>query len=736
VQASTDWEQISKLLETEFTALSPNGQLVDKALSLLRQWLFDASFEAQASAVRAHINSGKYALLLDSFYQLVPFGTGGRRGRVGYGPNRINQATVALSVQGHCNYLRQTFPNDALTVVVAYDTRVFRDISKTYEFLGDDHPVLGLTSRALARQACEIYAGNGISAFVPDLTVETSCLSTPELSFAIRHLKAAGGINVSASHNHPDDNGFKFYNREGAQDIPPVDQFLTSFMDNVEVVNRLTFAEGLDRGVIQVLPPEVHHAYLATNLKLTSKHAPASAAPIIYTPLSGTGDSTVGDVLRAAGYAVQLFKPQSNFDGTFSSVPFRLPNPEVPEAARPALAEADKQGAWLVLSTDPDADRVGVYAKAGDGDWRYLTGNDIASILAYYLVLDAELGPRKTGLLIKTLVTTRTLEAIAKRAGCPIVADLLVGFKYIAHVLASLERDGVYEGVRARPEDLVLAAEESHGVLLTPHIRDKDAAGGALILSELTAELRRRGRTLPEYLDALSIECGNFANVSRSIVLRGISGVRDIAAMMESLRSRPVERFGPYAVRRTDDYLSTEQHGPLQSETDRLSRNLLRYTLDGAQIVIRPSGTEPKTKLYVDIEGQKLVAENDRRAAVSLAHELALIVFDVCTERIGIRLSESARLLPDHVDVYLKRDFDQSFRGDLIGGCISLSRLSDDELLGWFRSRLFAYGAGADPLEATAAAVGHLCQTLAAEATDEEARTALLDVGRRVAGAR
>ncbi|MCI0485992.1 MAG: phospho-sugar mutase, partial [Blastocatellia bacterium] len=430
---SNTWEETSRRLREEFSKVSTDESLIENALRLLGDWLNDPLYEPQRGAVMAHIESGKYSLLLDSFYQMIPFGTGGRRGRVGYGPNRINSATVEMSVQGHCNYLQEAFPRrgtkESSEIVVAFDTRVFRDISCTYGFLGHDHSLIGLTSRALAYQACEIYAGNGFIVNVPDIESPTRYLSTPELSFLIRHLRALGGINVSASHNHPDDNGFKFYNIEGAQDIPPTDEELISFMSDVREVKRCPFEEAVRQGLIRILSDELHRAYISINLKLQSKETD-KATPIIYTPLSGTGDSTVGDVLRAAGYAVELYRPQADFDGTFSSIPFRLPNPEVPESASPALEEAEEKGAWMVLSTDPDADRIGVYARTARGEWRYLTGNDIALILAYYLVLDEERGPQRSGLIIKTLVTTRALEAVAAGGACKIIPDLLVGFKY------------------------------------------------------------------------------------------------------------------------------------------------------------------------------------------------------------------------------------------------------------------------------------------------------------------
>ena len=723
----------------EFLKSGANAAVVANALNLLLTWFEDPLYEAQRQPVLGHIASGQFSLLLDSFYQVIPFGTGGRRGRVGYGPNRINEATVAVSVQGHCNYLLERSPRPAPgVVVVACDTRLFSDILGTYRFLGPKHPLIGLSSKILAAIACEIYAANGFQVYAPSPHDGSGYLSTPELSFLIRRLQARGGINVSASHNHPDDNGFKFFNEHGAQDIPPVDLELMSYMDRVPEIQRIPFEAGLANGSIRYLEPEWHRDYIATNLAL---RPPGEVRPIrvMYSPLCGTGNSTVGDVLRAAGHDVLLYGPQAEFDGAFTSVPFRLPNPEVPEAASPALGEADAKGADIVLCTDPDADRLGLFAKTPSGGWRYVTGNSIGAILAYYLVADTARGPKRRGLLIKTLVTTRTIEAIAHAAGCPIVPDLLVGFKFIADVLQSLEEHGRYKDVQAQPGDLVLAAEESHGFLLTPHIRDKDAAGAALTLCDLVSALRSEGMFLTEYLDRLSLEFGNSAGAVRSIVMRGIRGGELLSSMMASLRSAPPAHFGEFAVRERRDYLSEKDFGPFSANpaTEIQARNVLHFQLEGAWVVIRPSGTEPKAKIYVEVEGRKLAPGGDRAAAAAVAQRLANLVFDDCLERIGFHLPKAASLLPDYVELDLKSKFGSEFGKDLLkqagssggSGNVEQARSGGDSgnesKLQWLKDRLAAYGGGVDPIDTVKSAVIEVCQELA-ETADEPARTALL----------
>jgi phosphoglucomutase/phosphomannomutase len=681
-------------VEKRFAALSSNSALVQQAVTSLEEWLSHPVYADSREPIESHLQHDQFALLLDSFYQMVPFGTGGRRGRVGFGPNRINPVTVAMSVQGHCNYLHETGATSGC-IVVAFDTRIFADIARTYAFLGDANPLRGLTSRALARLACEIYAANGFEVRVAGVHSDREYLSTPELSFAIRYLAALGGMNVSASHNHPDDNGFKFFNHQGAQDIPPTDQTMASYMGDVKEIRKTGWDTALTQGKIRALPENLHPAYIAANLAVRNK----SSLPVnvVYTPLCGTGNGSVGDVLRAAGYLVHVYQPHNNFDGTFAEVPFRMPNPEVPEAASPALAAAKELGADMVLSTDPDADRVGVFAKDAHGRWHYFNGNQIAAVLAYYLCLDAEIGPRRKGVLIKTLVTTRMIQRIAEQAGCAIVSDLLVGFKYIAHVLDCFEREGHYKEIEAATKDLIMAGEESHGILLTAAVRDKDAAGGALILCELLAQLRAHGRYLPEYRDAMTKQCGSFQNAARSIVMKGIRGVALLQQMMDSLRAQPPKEFAGMPVRRALDLLQPE-HGPLRSDTERLSRNFLVYELDRAQVVVRPSGTEPKAKIYVDLEG----------ATPAEARALAAQISVDCIGRLGVTLSTSASLLPDYVDLDLRVAFDTKFRLELEAALPDFASNEQPQQLHWLRERLAPYGSGSDPLAAASQAVSHL----------------------------
>ncbi|HOZ47023.1 MAG TPA: hypothetical protein PLO37_16935 [Candidatus Hydrogenedentes bacterium] len=706
------WQQARDRVSAAFGKLA-SAERAQNALELLDYWMKDPLFEPQWPGVLAHIEAERYPLLLESFYQFIPFGTGGRRGRVGFGPNRISEATVALSVQGHCNYLIERMSGEK-TVVIACDVRIFKDICGTYDFL-DDNPMLDLSSRILAGIAAEIYAGNGVMCFFVKPGEPKGYLSTPELSFLIRHLGALGGINVSASHNHPDDNGYKFFNTDGAQDVPPHDEELADFMNGPGAIKRMPFADGVAGGLIRGISPEGHTAYLESSLELRRGTLPVlgkQAPPIVYTPLSGTGLTTVAEVLRAAGHNLVLHEPQATFDGTFHTIPFRLPNPEVPQAPWPATETADACGASIVISTDPDADRLGLIAKGADGRWVHLNGNEIASILAYYLVIDAERGPRRKGIVITTAVTTGMIERIARNGGCSIVSDLLVGFKYIAHVLHGLEFDGRYHDVDGRAEDLILACEESHGFLLTPKIRDKDAAGAALVLADLVVKLAAEGKTILDYVDEVAANSGNFGNDIRSVLMSGMKGSDQMKALMLSLRADPPKRVGDRDVVEFRDFLGERPIGQtpgwpdveIVSSEDK-SSNLLMFRFDGARTIIRPSGTEPKVKVYAEAEAPGA----SRAEAKARAYGLATEMYGVCLERLGYSLSKAAGRIPDHVETDLKQAFDKTFTPAFLGRASELAASDAATILGWLRENLKAYGGGSDPLAVMKPALKVLC---------------------------
>jgi len=697
------------------------GELGRAAAERVRQWMQGGVPHAYPEIIAKHFEDERHLpLLFDAFWQVLPFGTGGRRGRVGYGPNRLNPTTVAMTVQGHCQYLRSAFPKAKdLVVVVANDVRVFNDLGGTYRFLGATHPLLGVSSRSLGRLACEIYAGNGLIAYFAEPEEPNAVLSTPELSFLIDRLKTEGGVNLSASHNPPDDNGIKVYDEFGSQPVAPQDQRLADAMLDATQIRSMPFEEALKKGLVRAIPAGLHEEYVDAYVKFygnTWKARPD--IPIVYTPLCGVGLTTVGDVLGRLGFPL-LTPPDEGPDGSFAPIPFKAPNPEVPQATEPACAFADANHVDVVLSSDPDADRIGVEVKRSDGRWHHLDGNQISSVLCYFLMLDPQ-GPRRRGLVIETLVTTKIIARIVEKVGDSWLADdLLVGFKYVADVLKKLEREGRYKHITCSPSQLVLATEESHGAICIPTIRDKDATPACMYLAALYQRLRLEGRTLLDYYIQIIEELGGYTELNRSIVMAGAEGVMKKDRIMASLRESPPQTLGGQTVRKIVDYWDPKAFGPFVSETDKLPRNVIQIFTDAFIIAVRPSGTEPKLKFYCQMlphgqpsraRGLALLKELKTRAEA-----VARQIYNELLARLDLSLSEAALLLPDIVDLDRKRDFDQKTVARLHEALAKTSFANLSELLAWLRGEVAAMTPGADPLPALKPAVAHLCKQWAAE---------------------
>lgn len=708
------WERVCELLVERYADLGRG------AVERLRRWLSGVIPYAYPEIIEKHLDEKYVPLLFDAFWQVLPFGTGGRRGRIGYGANRLNPSTVAMTVQGHCQYLRAAFPDRReLAVVIANDVRVFNDIARVYDFLGDHHPLLGVSSRSLGRLACEIYAGNGIVAYFAEPRTAHAVMTTPELSFLIGKLNAVGGVNLSASHNPPDDNGIKVYDQYGSQPVAPDDQRLVDAMNQATDIHTLPFEHALAQRMIREVPENLHEEYIKAYVKLYEKaYAPQPDLPIVYTPLCGCGLTTASDVLKRLGFPV-IVPPNQGPDSTFTVIPFKAPNPEVPEVTEPARAFADAEGSGIVLSSDPDADRVGLEIKLPGGSWYHFDGNQIAAVLCYFLMLDPQ-GPRRKGVVIETLVTTKVLGKIAEKAGQSwVVDDLLVGFKYVADVLKTLDRDGRYRDVRCSSQQLVLAAEESHGVMLLPNIRDKDSTPACMYLAALYQRLCREGKTLLDYYIQILEELGGYADVNRSIMMSGAEGTLKKDCIMESLRRSPPKTFGGHAVHKVVDYWDQKTFGPFVSDTDQLPRNVVQIFTDAFVITVRPSGTEPKLKFYCQLlphgesshaRGMELLREVRVKAGRVARH-----VYNELLARIDLSLSEVALLLPDIIDLDHKRDFEQQTIGQLREALAKGTFTSLNDLLGWLRTEVAAMIPGADPLPALKAPIAHLCSQWAEE---------------------
>jgi len=624
-----------------FGTLDLPEQFKNDALKHLEGWLTDEMFADYVPQIEHLIASGQWEFLLDSFYQVIPFGTGGRRGLVGVGPNRINPWTIQASAQGHSQYLLKTHGESARQqgVVLAYDVRRFTDTSR----YADDrpNPVRNLDCRQLAEAAARVYTANGIRVYLFEST-----RSTPELSFAIRHLEAVSGCMFSASHNLPTDNGKKVYDQYGGQLIPPHDQDLVDEVTgNVSAIQTQALEAATQKGLLEMIGSEVDQAYLevVAGLQLSD----ARGVKILYSPLHGTGLTSVYPALKAMGFDVHLDPATANLSGAFENVTFNIPNPEVIQSFDTALPNADAIGADVIMSTDPDADRIGVLVRH-DGRWAFLNGNEIGIVLCEYAIEQYRQAGRLTAdnVIIKTEVTTSLIDTIAAENGIQCIGDLLVGFKYIGERMNRLEAEG-------RQADFILGTEESHGFLMGNYARDKDAAGAAVWLAELASQLKSEGRTLVDYLNGIYAKYGYCHNYLTEIRLLGAKGIGQITAIMEHLRQNEISTVGAFTVaKKIDRWQGAPQ--PHLSRTDTSSRNVLLLKLENLdetrsiRITVRPSGTEPKFKIYIEVLGRPFEPgawTSVKRRIVEIQQQLERAFMSYCYGILGVDFPERGYLL-------------------------------------------------------------------------------------------
>jgi len=710
-----------------FGRLGFDQQVTTAAARALGTWLEQPAFELYRPQLQALLEAGRQAELFDAFWQTIPFGTGGRRGPVGAGPNRFNFHTLLTSVQGHAETLLEAHPDEPLRVVVAFDVRVFRDLRGVYD-PELPNPLLGTTSADFARRAAEVYVGNGLEVLMLDPS-GTDYMSTPELSFAIRHYRAHGGLNVSASHNHPDDNGGKFYNHHGGQDIPPLDEQLALRVEGISSVRETAFEEAVQAGKVRWLGEQDNERYLAMNRRLSLAPA-ARGGRIVYTPLNGTGSATVGRLLRGEGFDVVSVPEQEECDGGFETVRFLMPNPELPSCYDRAERVGAASGADMLLATDPDADRIGVELRTPDGHWRFVNGDETQLlVLNFLLERRAALGTLPDdGFVLTTLVTTSRLTTIARAFGCKVVDDLLVGLKWQADALAQLELHGRWRELSCGPESFVMGGEESHGFMLTHLVRDKDAAPAALLLAEYNACVVAEGRCLSDELDRLYATHGYMANRLFTTVMTGAAGQARMRAIQTSLRAAPPERVAGVSVTSCLDLLDeTCWLGPVRSETDAAARNVLSMTLEGGvRVTVRPSGTEPKTKLYVEVPGVTPVTPMDadelareRTRCDALAEQIGKDFERLMLERVGIRLTDPACELSGMLGIEHKQHFGESF----LPALEALARSGQGDLAAFVDESLSAYGS-----EPRALVVDGMASWLAITDLPDELRGTIADL--------
>ncbi|HLD11760.1 MAG TPA: phospho-sugar mutase [Patescibacteria group bacterium] len=620
-----------------FQTLAVSDIYKEKAYRFLTEWLTKPQFAEYVPQITHMIQKSYWDYLLDSFYQIIPFGTGGRRGEVGIGPNRINPWTIQSSAQGHSQYLLSYYGQDAEKrgVVLAYDVRQFF----TNQFFNDDlpNPVHNLNCKDLALEAAKVYAANGIKVYLFD-----NVRTTPELSFAIRYLHAVGGDMFSASHNPPEHNGKKVYDEHGGQLIPPFDeQLVDEVTKRVKETKRIDLEEAKKKGLILFIGREVDNAYVNEAVKVSLSQA--RDIRIVYTPLHGCGSTSVTKALRILGFTVDEDPLTSIPSGAFEHVTFNIPNPEVEQSFDTPLKYAKTKNADIILNSDPDADRIGIMVHH-EGSWVFLNGNEIAAVLGEYVTTKRKESLKAQGIMIKTEVTTNLIREICHAHNFRLIGDLLVGFKYIADEMNKLEG-------RGEIDNFLFACEESHGYLAGNYVRDKDSVIPAIWLSELAAELKKEGKTLVDYLNDVYARYGYFRNYLTEIRLPGAEGKTKIDAIQDALRIHPPKQFGTFNVKNSEDFL---MRTPILSETDRQSKNVLAFhftPLNGTKslkVTVRPSGTEPKIKMYFEIGSTPFKKEDIYKVKTSIEEiltRLEIAFMQECYKAIDVIFPERGFLL-------------------------------------------------------------------------------------------
>ncbi|MCM1476621.1 MAG: phospho-sugar mutase [Bacteroides sp.] len=559
-----------------------NEDLLKSVTAKAEKWLGE-SYDAETRAeVKRMLDNPDKTELIDSFYRDLEFGTGGLRGIMGAGSNRMNIYTVGAATQGLANYLKEAFADlPQIKVAVGHDVRN--------------------NSRKFAEIVANIFSANGIKVYLFD-----SFRPTPELSFAIRHLGCQSGVNITASHNPKEYNGYKAYWEDGAQIINPHDVNIIDHVNRIGSVEEIKFNGNPE--LIQIIGRDIDEPYLAAikGLSLSpeaiAKHRDLK---IVYTPIHGTGVHLIPESLKNYGFENIIHVPEQDItSGDFPTV--ASPNPENPPAMAMAIAKAKEVGADLVMASDPDADRIGVVLRDAKGEYVLINGNQIVMILLNYIMTrNAELG-RLTGkeYIVKTIVTTETIKSIADKNNITMY-DCYTGFKWIAAVIAANEGTNRYLG----------GGEESYGFLAEDFCRDKDAVSAISLMAEALAWAKEKGMDFLQMLQDIYLKYGYSHEVGISVVRPGKTGAEEIQAMMREFRANPPKELGGSPVEIIKDYDSLNLTNVATGKVEKLdmpvTSNVLQYfTADGTKVSIRPSGTEPKIKFYIEVHDKMTSAQD------------------------------------------------------------------------------------------------------------------------------
>lgn len=550
-----------------------DNELIKQVTEKAEKWLSPAYDEETRIAVKALLDADDKTELIESFYKDLEFGTGGLRGIMGVGSNRMNIYTVGAATQGLANYLKVAFADlEEISVVVGHDVRN--------------------NSRKFAEIVADIFSANGIKVYLFD-----SCRPTPEMSFAIRHFGCQSGVIITASHNPKEYNGYKAYWNDGAQMIAPHDVNTIKYVNEVTDVKDIKFAG--DPSKIHIIGEDVDKIFLekvkglSLSPEAVAKHHDMK---IVYTPIHGTGLKLIPQALRNLGFTDIIGVPEQEvLSGDFPTV--ASPNPEEPSAMAMGVAKAKETGAEMVMASDPDADRIGLVIRDNNGEYVLINGNQIVLIFLNYLMTrNAELG-KLTGseYVVKTIVTTETIKSIAEAQGIKMY-DCFTGFKWIANVMRENEGKARYLG----------GGEESYGFLAEDFVRDKDSVSAISLMAEIAAWAKDKGMNMTDMLIDIYMKYGFSREKGISLVRKGKSGAEEIQAIMKQFRENPPKQLAGSDVTLMKDYQSLEATNVATGEKSKLdmpaTSNVLQYfTADGTKVSIRPSGTEPKIKFYLEV---------------------------------------------------------------------------------------------------------------------------------------
>jgi phosphoglucomutase len=572
---------------------------MDSAIQLkVNNWLTGNFDEATKDEIKRLQNENEKDLA-DAFYKNLEFGTGGLRGIMGVGTNRMNKYTIGMATQGYTNYLKLCFANEEVRVAIAHDSRN--------------------NSRFFAETVANVFAANGIKVFLFE-----ALRPTPELSFAIRYLKCKGGVVCTASHNPKEFNGYKAYWDDGSQLVPPHDKNVIKEVDKILSVDDVKWSGG--EANISLIGKELDDAYM-TMVKGLSIYPDVIAKQhdlkIVFTSIHGTGIVLVPEVLKRFGFTnVTIVDEQKIPDGNFPTVVY--PNPEESEAMSIGLKKAKELDADILLGTDPDADRVGIGVKDNTGNWVLMNGNQTA-VLAFNYIIEARKAKgiaKPNDMVIKTIVTTEMIDAIAAQNGIACY-NVLTGFKWIAEMIR--EKEG--------KENYVVGGEESFGLMIGDQIRDKDAVSAVAMLCEMAAYEKEKGRSLYQKMIDLYVQSGFYKEHLISITKKGMDGQQQIAAMMEGYRNNPPKKINGADVEQLLDYEMQVGKNLLKGtewKIDLPKSNVLQFLLtDGSKISARPSGTEPKIKFYFSVNGKLDSADKFDKVSAELDEKIKGIIKDL-----------------------------------------------------------------------------------------------------------